>query len=300
MAKKIVITGAEGLLGQELTSHFQSLPGWEVFPLSHKDLNITDALMTEKSLIKLAPDVVINCAVIISVDKCEADPKLAYAVNRDGVKNLLEASAKLPSLPLFIQISSSEVFGGWEQGTFKKEGYTEEDKRDPRSVYQKSKAEAEDIVAAFAKNLPSLQWYIVRAAWFFGKGRDTFVEQFLRQLRNHEELTPANDQWRSPTWTKDFVEELGRLIEKKPPSGIYHIVNEGGSTTVMEVIEEIRKFLDIPKEEVKIKIISIYDLFKVPRAPSNVLINTKLPPMRSWRGALREYLETQYADLRSN
>ena len=58
----------------------------------------------------------------------------------------------------------------------------------------------------------------------------------------------------------------------------------------MDVIEEIRSYYAIPKEAIRLKPVHLHAFFKIPRAPSNVLLNTKLPRMRPWREALKEYL----------
>lgn len=295
---RVAITGAAGLLGQELAKHFQSRMDADVIPLTHADLDITVPDAARAIIRDIQPDILINCAVIISVDACERDPKLAYAVNRDGAGFLMEALAGLPHPATFVEVSSSEVFGGWEDGEFKIEGYREDDERHPISVYQKSKAEAEDIVKDFAATHPGKlrQWHIVRAAWLYGEGRSTFVEQFVELLKKREEITVAADQWRSPTWTRDFTEEFDVLLNGAYPSGVYHIVNEvePGEATVMDVIGEIRQYLGIPQEDVNMKLVSRKDFFKIPRAPSNVLLNTKLPKLRPWREAIREYLAIRY------
>lgn len=291
--QKVLITGADGLLGGELTRHFTAA-GLTVLPFSHHDLDITDAKKIRPILEKTKPDIIINAAVIISIDRCESEPDLAYAVNRDGVKNILEALPGTGHAPVFVQISSSEVFGRWDEGTYAVNGYREDDEPMPVSVYQKSKTEAEAIIQQFAATHPEIfkRWYIVRASWLFGKGRTTFVEQFTRALRVREEITVAEDQWRSPTWTRDFAEALDSLLARSSPNGIYHIANEvkPGEATVLDVIEEICSFLGIPSSDVRIKRVKLRDFFEIPRSPSNVLLNTKLPKLRPWREALREYL----------
>mgnify|MGYP001579392185 FL=1 len=295
---RVAITGAAGLLGQELAKHFQRRTDTEVIPLTHADLDITVPDAARAVIRDIQPDALINCAVIISVDACERDPKRAYAVNRDGAEFLMEALAGLPHPATFVEISSSEVFGGWEDGEFNIDGYREDDERHPISVYQKSKAEAEDLVKDFATKHPGKlqRWFIVRAAWLYGEGRPTFVEQFVELLQKREEITAAADQWRSPTWTRDFTEGFDALLNGAYSNGVYHIVNEvkPGEATVMDVVEEIRAYLRVASEEVKLNLVSRKDFFKIPRAPSNVLLNTKLPKLRPWREAIREYLGIRY------
>src|SRR3989338_4089698 len=257
---KILITGATGLLGSELAQHWQRHDTTVAAP-SSVELDVSSADSVRRAVRAFSPDVIINCAVIISIDRCEAEPDLAWAVNRDGVMNLLEAAREFLAPSLFIQVSSSEVFGRWNGG-FAINGYREYDEPKPDTVYQKSKTEAERMVA-----------------------------QFAEALRARQELTIAEDQWRNPTWTRDFAASLDALIANREPSGIYHIANEvaPGEATVMDVIEEIRSYYAIPKEAIRLKPVHLHAFFKIPRAPSNVLLNTKLPRMRPWREALKEY-----------
>ena len=289
---KILITGADGLLGKEITSAKRE--GALIVGLSHTDLDVTNPKSIEKALDVHKPDVVINCAVILNVDKCEADQKLCFGVNRDGVKNLLEALLRRAKPVTFVQISSSEVFGRVNDGEFDINGYDENVPPRSASNYQKSKAEAEEVVRQVCSVNRDIfnRWFIVRAGWLYGRGRQTFVEQFAASLQKPEEMLVISDQWRSPTWTGDFVSGLFDLFSSERESGIYHIVSpvKKGEATTLDVLDEIRRFLGA-RAKATYKMVSRKDLFKVPRAPSNVILNTKLPPLPYWRESLRKYLK---------
>ena len=79
---RIAVTGASGLVGKALTRRFAL-----TIPLTHRDLDITNATAVQKMIADLRPDLIVNCAVI-GVDECERDPALARAVNVDGPANL--------------------------------------------------------------------------------------------------------------------------------------------------------------------------------------------------------------------
>ena len=198
---RIAITGATGLLGQELTDYFRNTQGTEVFPLTHTECDVTDSKRIRAMLTDIMPDILINCAVILNVDFCEENSEKCYAVNRNGVINLLEAARAQDRRLTFVQISSSEVFGRVHEGEFLINGYKEDDEARPASVYQKSKKEAEDLLLDFVKKNPAVfnRWFIIRAGWLYGKGRKTFVDQFLEKLQKDDDLMVVKDQWRSPT-----------------------------------------------------------------------------------------------------
>lgn len=293
---KILVTGANGLVGKELTATMR--PEFEVVGTTHVELDVTSRDSIQSVLEKHQPEAIVNCAVVINMDLCEENPKLCFSVNRDGVENILETIKTVGKPMQFVQISSSEAFGRVEEGQYKVNGYTEDDELMPVVNYQRSKAEAEKIVTDFAYANPTVipRFYILRAAWLFGRGRKTFVENFVESLQKPEELVAIEDQWRSPTWTKYFVESLYTLLEKKYPSGIYHGAAEvkPGEATTPDVLQEISKFLGPEKVKAKIKKIGREGFFKIPRSPSNVLLNTKMPKLPYWREQLAEYLALNF------
>ncbi len=292
---RIAITGATGLLGSELVRYFVG-QGETVIPLPHELLDVTKRDRVLATLREQKPDIIINCAVILDVDKCEADQTLCYAVNRDAVENFLASILELGLYPVFVQMSSSETFGRVHEGEYDPLGYTEDAVQKPASAYQKSKKESEDILLAFVKKNPNVlrRWYIPRAGWLYGEGRPTFVDRFFTLLQSKEPLTVIKDQWRSPTWTRDFVRGLSEMLGH--PSGIYHIVNEvkPGEATTQHVIDELEKYLGDRAAHPPMTFVAQQEFFKVYRAPSNVLKNIKLPKLPYWRDTLQEYLTKKY------
>ncbi|MBI4992196.1 MAG: NAD(P)-dependent oxidoreductase [Candidatus Harrisonbacteria bacterium] len=294
--KRILITGAGGLLGKELSGHLKSQ--FEVIQLTHQDIEIADPESIHAQLETHRPDIVINCAAILNINFCEQNPAKCYAVNRDGIKNILEALIELKKPTIVVQISTSEVFGGTFQNC-KVEGYKENDDRQPISAYQKAKKEAEDLIQEIASAHPEtfLKWFIVRTGWLYGRGRQTFVDRFINDLKEKNELSVIQDQWRSPTWTHDFAEGLNNLLGGNYASGIFHLVNEvnAGEATTLDVLKLIANHLKIPMEKFRLTFVNQDKFFKVPRAPSNVLLNTKLPKLPHWRVSLQKYLEKYYS-----
>jgi dTDP-4-dehydrorhamnose reductase len=290
--QKVLVTGANGLLGSELVAYRHA--NFEIVGLAHDGCDVTQLKSIKQALETHRPDVVINCAVVVSVDKCENDPALCFGVNRDGVKHLLEVIAASGRPTTFVQISSSEVFGRVKEGEYKIEGYTEDDAPMPVSNYQKSKTEAEQLLQDFVVAHPDTltHLYIARAGWLYGASRKTFVEQFLEKLQQEEALEVIANQWRSPTWTKYFVQGLFEILETARESGIYHITNEAypREASTLDVVEELALHLGLDRVRAPLKLVSRDAIFKIPRAPSNVLKNTKLPKLPHWREALREYL----------
>lgn len=290
---KILLTGATGLLGSEIKRQAEA-QNITVLSPSHAEFNLTDRGSIERYVKEHSFEVVINCAAQVNVDVCEKNPDLCFALNRDGVRILLEALKEKKKPVVFVQISSSEVFGRVHEGEYKTEGYTEDEAPQPVSVYQKSKAEAEKITKEFCEKTSDvfMKYFIVRAGWLYGKGRPTFVEQFAKQISDGGDISAIKDQWRSPTWTKYFALQLLELLSGNYQSGFYHSTSEVGSgeVTTIQAIQAIAEILGKKADTFSITPVSRQDIFKVPRAPSNVLKNTKLPKLPHWKEMLREYL----------
>src|SRR3989344_2190631 len=130
---KILLTGGSGLLGADIVKEAKEAK-LDIAAPSHKELDITDPESVAKALKKYKPDAIINAAAEVNVDDCEENPEACFAINRDGVKNILDALRAVRKPTIFAQVSSSEVFGRVHEGQYKIEGYREDDAPMPASV----------------------------------------------------------------------------------------------------------------------------------------------------------------------
>ena len=80
---RILISGANGLVGSALVRHCQRL-GDQVLCYPRETLNIVDADLVDKTITQQQPEVVINCAAWTDVDGCESDEARAFHVNSLG------------------------------------------------------------------------------------------------------------------------------------------------------------------------------------------------------------------------
>lgn len=210
---KIFVTGASGQLGTDLVDLFQE-KGFEVFGISSKDLDITDALAVNRFILEKDPDIIIHSAAYTKVDQAERDRDEAYAVNAYGTRNIAMAartcSAKL------IYISTDYVFDGLSRVP-----YNEFSPTSPQSVYGKSKLAGEQFVREW---IP--QHYIIRTSWLFGKHGPNFVNTMLRLAEERTQLNVVHDQFGSPTYAVDLAEFILQLLDKEL-YGTYHVSNTG-------------------------------------------------------------------------
>lgn len=277
---KILITGARGMLGKDLCALLSK--EHELIKYDREELDITNAKMVNKVVAKLNPNAIINCAAFTDVDGCEEKEKKAIAkkVNSFGPGNLAKISKKL-NIPLF-HYSTDYIFNG-----LKKDGYRESySKIDPINAYGRTKALGEKLIKQNCK-----KYYILRTAWLYGKNGKNFVDTMLQLAKKNDSLKIVNDQYGKPTYTLDLAKRTKDILDKKLKPGIYHVTNEG-ETSWFYFANEIFKL-----KKIKIKVIPCKTSeFPTPaKRPSFTgLINTKLPPMRKWQEALREYLISNY------
>jgi len=277
---KVAVIGANGQLGTDLVEVF----GEEAFPLTHKDLDVTD-FESLKILKELKPDVIINTAAYVRVDDAEIYPEKAFQVNAIGALNVARVASEIGAVNIYI--STDYVFDGT-----KGESYTEEDAPNPLNVYGLSKYAGE----IFTRNY-SRKYYIIRVASLYGKAGASgkggnFVEFMIQKAKNGEEIKVVDDMFMNPTYTKDVAITLKKFLELKPEFGVYHVANEGYCSWY----EFTKAIFEILGWEVEVKPIKASELKRLAKRPQfSALKNKKLEElglrMRHWKEALRDYLK---------
>ncbi len=226
MTMRLLITGAQGQLGQELQACLAageaeigpidpSYADAKIDAVDFEELDISDASAVERWFATHGPyDLIINCAAITNVDGCETNEALAYAVNADGPKHLAQAAQA--SGAKLIHVSTDYVFAGTEPTS-----RTEEDAPCPISAYGRTKWAGEVLARAACDRL-----FIVRTAWLYGPGTKNFVHTMRRLGATHEEITVVDDQIGNPTSANDLAYEILQLAQTDG-YGTYHCTNEG-------------------------------------------------------------------------
>ncbi len=218
---KILVLGANGQLGRELTENARSF-GLEAMGLDHKALDITDRPGVERAVSENGPAMVINAAAYTAVDQAESDAARAFAVNRDGATHVAAACARA-KIPL-IHASTDFVFDGQKGAP-----YLETDAVDPLSVYGLSKAEGEAGIRSLLD-----EHIIVRTSWLYSRWGKNFVKTMLQLGRERETLRVVDDQWGSPTHAADLAMAVltvaARIRVRRVSWGTYHYCG-GGETS---------------------------------------------------------------------
>lgn len=156
------------------------------------------------------PDLIIHSAALTNVDYCERNPDQAFAVNTESVRKFLRAG---PTTRL-IYISSDAVFADGRHLA------TERDETNPANVYGKSKALAEQYLAAAGKNHCSIRTTIVGRN--INPKKQGFVEWIVNSAGNGKTVSLFGDVLFTPISIWDFAAELKWVVDSNL-SGCIHI-----------------------------------------------------------------------------
>jgi dTDP-4-dehydrorhamnose reductase len=224
---KILITGANGLLGQAVTNLLKRETDYEIIissveakPFYYTDnkyyqLDITSRDDLKKFMHEIMPDVIINCAAYTDVDKCETERELCWKLNVDAVKNLIIASRI--SNAKVIHYSTDYVFDG------KNGPYTEDDTPNPISFYGRSKLASENALLS-----SGIDFAILRTVVLFGMGvnvKQNFAIWLFNKLKVGERVNIVDDQISNNTMVDDLAYGTLKIIEKNS-KGIYNIAGK--------------------------------------------------------------------------
>jgi dTDP-4-dehydrorhamnose reductase len=213
MMSRILLTGADGQLGQELQQTLMSLG--EVIALTRQELDLSQGEHIRQLVQQIQPAIIVNSAAYTAVDKAESEVDLAQAVNGTAPTIMAEEAEKIGAL--LLHVSTDYVFDGK-----KNTPYLETDLTYPLSSYGKSKLAGEMGIQHVTDN-----YLILRTAWVYGVyGKVNFVKTMLRLGQDREELRVVADQVGSPSWAKDIGDAIAQLLQSET-TGIYHFTNSG-------------------------------------------------------------------------
>jgi dTDP-4-dehydrorhamnose reductase len=275
---RVLVTGARGMLGRAVTDEYSSR-GWEVVPLGHGELDITDLPAVRCCLREQRPAVVVNCAAYTQVDRAESEEDKAVAVNALGVRNL--ALACKENDVTILHISTDYVFPG-----DKDKPWHIYDGRSPINAYGRSKYMGERFLETVAP-----KYYLVRTSWLFGPGGVNFIDTILRLAREQEELRVVDDQFGCPTYTRDLARALADLVASGT-YGVYHITNQEATAWY----ELARTVLKEARINLRLKPVKSTEFPRPAKRPANSILGSfplretigyLLPP---WENALHRYI----------
>lgn len=216
---KILVTGANGQLGQALQKAAVNHAGLQFFFAGSAECDITNPEQLETLFAGFKPDYCINAAAYTAVDKAENEPEKSYAINVQGAANL--AGVCHSHNTVLLHISTDFVFDGT-----KTTPYTETDATAPLGVYGETKLQGEEAVKQGTD-----KYFIIRTSWVYSEFGNNFMKTMLRLGAERSELKVVDDQKGTPTNANDLAEALITIIKNGSVAyGIYNFSNEGETT----------------------------------------------------------------------
>ncbi|MDP2526700.1 dTDP-4-dehydrorhamnose reductase [Maribacter dokdonensis] len=213
--KKVLVTGANGQLGQCLQKIAPSYKELNVIFKSSKELDITDIFGIEEAFVKGNFNYCINCAAYTNVEQAEKTPDIAYKVNAEGVKNLANVCKSYNTT--LIHISTDYVFDGE-----KDEPYTVKDVPNPINEYGKSKLLGEKHIQEIMDN-----YCIIRTSWLYSEFGKNFYTTILKKAKTDDILKVSNTQLGYPTNAMNLGEFIiGEIKLNEFKYRVYHFTDK--------------------------------------------------------------------------
>jgi dTDP-4-dehydrorhamnose reductase len=245
---KILVTGANGLLGQKLISLLSNRSDVQLIATGrgsnrnpagnyeYLTLDVTSRPDVTQKLSANRPDVIIHTAAMTQVDQCETDKEDCWLQNVTAVEYLVEATKQIDAF--FIHLSTDFVFDGADGP------YKEDDQPNPQSYYAESKLASEKVVAE-----SGIRGAIARTMLVYGIAHDMSRSNIIlwvkKSLEEGKQIKVVNDQWRMPTLAEDLAKGCILLAEKQI-EGIFHLSGKD-MLTPYEMAIQTADFFELDK-----------------------------------------------------
>ena len=213
--KRILITGANGQLGNEMRVLSEEYPEHTYFFTDVAELDICNEQAVMDFVKANGIYTIVNCAAYTAVDNAEDHVEFCTRLNADAV-GYLAKSAEANGAE-FIQISTDYVFDGTAHVP-----YQETDPTCPESVYGNTKLEGERNALAYCSRA-----MVIRTAWLYSTFGNNFVKTMIRLGKERDSLGVIFDQIGTPTYARDLARAIFEAIRQGVVPGVYHFSNEG-------------------------------------------------------------------------
>lgn len=274
----IAVIGAKGMLGRELCRVLgaeHTITPWDI-----EEIDITDRKDTIRKLAGLHPDLVLNSAAFVDVDRCEKESDTAWQVNAVGAQNLALAAQQTGSSLFYL--STDYVFDGDTSAD-----YDEVSPTNPINHYGRSKLAGELLSLQICSRT-----YVARTAWLIGHSPNSYVERVLQTASRDGRVRMAPDQIEAPTYTTHLAEAILHLI-RTGAYGRYNITSLGSCSRV----EFARFVLELAGRSEPVEASEVSTLKRIARRPRRTVLDCRLyrlvtgHALPDWHEAIRSYFD---------
>ena len=223
---KILITGANGLLGQKLIELLLRKDGVDIIATARGNariqgldlaqyhaLDVTNNSAVIDLFKSLRPEVVIHTAAMTQVDDCELSQEECKVANIEAVRNIVEGCEVINAH--LVHLSTDFIFDGSEGPL------TEDAEPNPVNFYGETKLAAEKLIFK-----SSISWSIARTVLVYGVvpglSRSNIILWVKESLENGKTINVVDDQWRTPTLAEDLAQGCW-LMAKNKATGVFNI-----------------------------------------------------------------------------
>lgn len=268
--KKILITGANGMLGSQLATYFapqNKLCVVDVEPsifeetLASYSIDLTDVAAVKGMIQEVNPDIIMHCAGLVNVEVCEREPELANKVNIEATRYLAE---NCTADTLFVYVSTDQVYGSRHS--------MPENTKDlvQNNVYAATKFMGEGAVKSLCPK------HIITRTNIFGWNRkaerESSAEWIINSLKSGQTIFLFNDYIFSPIYVGTFARILDELMDMNYTG----VVNLGASDycSKLQFGEELIRIIGGDLKNIQSKSLHEHD-FLAARTP-DMRMNTSL------------------------
>lgn len=244
--KKILVTGGNGFLGSYVVKELLKYPNTYITILSNveRENDIVDKrvsfikadIRNEKEILDKVKDFdsVYHAAGNIRTETTD-NSQLHYDINTKGTLHMLKACYK-NKIKRFIFISTSEVYGDKS-----KENIIEEDKKEPKNDYAKSKSKAEEYCKEYSEYMKIT---VIRPSYIYGYGQYSkrlfprIIEQALKYKKIDLKPQQGGNNF---IYVKDAAKGIVLSGEREQKNN-FEIFNlsSGRFTTIKEVFDAVK------------------------------------------------------------
>ncbi len=253
MSQTIVITGANGLLGQKLVNLCCANKEYNVVVLAkgsnrnsntvgyrYLEIDLTDFDKVSQLINKVKPDIVINAAAMTNVDECEDEKEACDTINVKLVQELVNLCETHNSY--LLHISTDFIFDG------KNGPYKEDDEPNPLNYYGLSKLKSEQIIER-----STLKYAIIRTILVYGMVDNMNKSNLVLWLKDAIEckktVTIIDDQYRMPTFVDDLAIACMSSIHKRA-HGVFN-VSSCELLSIYDMALEVARVFDLDTSFIK-------------------------------------------------
>ena len=286
-SEKIVIVGAFGRLGTELSLHYGKK--FPVVGLGRRQLDLADERSIRKALDPLDFTLLFLPAAQTLVDRCEDEKEEAFQLNAHAPGLIAQICAEKGAR--MVHFSTDFVFDGKKDGP-----YQEDDLTGPISVYGASKLAGEELVLA-----ASPAHLVLRLSWLFGPAKPGFPEWIVGKACSEYALALPAEKRACPSYSSDIVSLLDPLLfrpHEGSAGGVFHLSNSGDCSWQ----EWGQECLDLAHEmghalkthQISATSLDTIQAFKALRPVNSTMSSSKYTRVtgvtpRGWREALRDH-----------